>query len=165
MRRLLITAIAAVMGQVHAQGGSVPETGASTVVPAAHSQPGPTAGIQSNGSAEMLDRMQAAVQEVAELYGNPPFLEVFTNDPERAQVLKGRLKGLAGSREMEARITALTKQREQLESEILIKRKESDRLTQRLILQRRALDALADAMDRAKAAVEDTAAPGEVVAR
>ena len=39
---------------------------------------------------EMLNRMQAAVEEIAGLYGNPTFLQVFTNDPDRAAELKLR---------------------------------------------------------------------------
>lgn len=106
---------------------------------------------------EMLDRMQAAVEEVAQLYGNPAFLQVFTNDSERASELKERLKAAQTREEVERELAALQKKRDDLSADIALKERESSRLLGRLVRQRAALDALSTAVEQARKAVEDTA--------
>jgi hypothetical protein len=105
---------------------------------------------------EMLDRMQAAVEEVAELYGNPVFLQVFTNDAGRAMELKQRLKAAQTGDEVSRELTGLGKKRDDLLGDIALKEREAARLNTKLVRQRAALDALASAIDQARKAVEDT---------
>jgi hypothetical protein len=105
---------------------------------------------------EMLDRMQAAVEEVAELYGNPVFLQVFTNDAGRATELKQRLKAAQTGDEVSRELAGLEKKRDDLLSDIALKEREAERLTTKLARQRAALEALASAIDQARKAVEDT---------
>jgi hypothetical protein len=124
---------------------------------------GPAAG--ENGSAkraaerydEMLTRMQSAVEEVAELYGNPLFLQVFTNDEERAAALKQRLRSAGTADAMRKELADLQKKREELLNDIALKEREAARLSERLARQRVALDSLASAVEQARSAVEETA--------
>jgi len=106
---------------------------------------------------EMLDRMQAAVEEVAQLYGNPVFLQVFTNDAGRASELKRRLKASQTGDDVTRELTGLEKKRDDLLGDIALKEREAARLTAKLARQRAALDALAAAVEQARKAVEDTA--------
>jgi hypothetical protein len=106
---------------------------------------------------EMLDRMQASVEEIAGLYGNPTFLQVFTNDSARAEELKLRLRTDQGAARVTAELRDLEHKRDDLLSDIALKERESARLAARLVRQRAALDALAAAVDAARKAVEETA--------
>jgi hypothetical protein len=106
---------------------------------------------------EMLDRMQAAVEEVAQLYGNPVFLQVFTNDAERASELKQRLKASRTGDEIRREVADLEKRRDDLLGDIALKERESARLSGKLVRQRTALDTLAKAVEQARAAIEETA--------
>ena len=106
---------------------------------------------------EMLDRMQAAVEEVAELYGNPAFLQVFTNDAARAVDLKRRLIAEQTGEEVRLQLASLQKRREDLAADIALKEREAARLAAKLERQRAALDGLAAAVEQARRAVEDTA--------
>jgi len=105
---------------------------------------------------EMLGKMQAAIEEIAQLYGNPDFLQVFTNDIERASELKTRLKAARNAKDINQELEGLEKKRDDLLTDIALKTRETSRLEDKIIRQRRALDALADAIDQAKNAVEDT---------
>jgi hypothetical protein len=105
---------------------------------------------------EMLERMKAAVQEIAQLYGNPVFLQVFTNDPVRAAELKERLSAIRSKQDAEKAEAQLLKGREELMADIALKDRESKRLSMRLAKQRVALDSLAAAVEQARRAVEDT---------
>lgn len=106
---------------------------------------------------EMLDRMQAAVEEVAQLYGNPVFLQVFTNDPGRASELKLRLRAAQSTEDIKGEFLGLEKRREELLSDIALKEREAARLSAKLARQRTALDALAASLELARRAAEDTA--------
>jgi hypothetical protein len=106
---------------------------------------------------EMLSKMRAAVQEIAELYGNPLFIQVFTNDREKAMMLKQRLYSSKRGEEMRAELSRLEKKRDELISDIALKSNEASKLTDRLARQRSALDALAAVIERADNAVEETA--------
>jgi hypothetical protein len=105
---------------------------------------------------EMLGKMQAAVEEIAELYGNPVFLQVFTNDEERAAELKKRLRSAQSGDEVKRELAALEKKRDDLLSDIALKEREAARLTSRLARQRLALDVVAAAVEQARTAVEET---------
>jgi hypothetical protein len=106
---------------------------------------------------EMLGRMQAAVEEVAQLYGNPLFLEVFTNDEEKASQLKERLRAASTGEEIRREVKDLQDRRDALLNDIALRQREAARISDRLVRQRAALEALAGAMDQARKAVEDTA--------
>jgi|CZKI01.1.fsa_nt_gi hypothetical protein len=106
---------------------------------------------------EMLNKMQAAVEEIAQLYGNPVFLQVFTNDAERASELKQRLKAARSWDDIRRELAGLEKKRDELLNDIALKEREAARLTGRLVRQRSALDALATAVEAARKAVEETA--------
>jgi hypothetical protein len=127
--------------------------------------PAPDAGAASpnDGAAradkrydEMLGKMQAAVEEIAQLYGNPVFLQVFTNDEERASQLKERLRLAKTGDDVGHELADLQKKREELLNDIALKQREADRLTSRLVRQRAALEALSEAVDQARKAVEET---------
>jgi len=105
----------------------------------------------------MLEKMRAAVEEIAQLYGNPLFLQVFTNDADRATDLKQRLRVARSGAEIRQELTDLEKRRSELLDDIALKEKEAARLAGRLARQRAALGALATAVDQAQKAVEDTA--------
>lgn len=106
---------------------------------------------------EMLNRMQAAVEEVAGLYGNPTFLQVFTNDPERAAELRMRLRTNRRGEALQAELKELEARRQELLGDIALKQRESERLANRLVRQRAALESVSSALDSARKAVEDTA--------
>lgn len=106
---------------------------------------------------EMLDKMRAAVEEIAQLYGNPVFLQVFTNDSGQASELKQRLKASRTSEDIHRELADLEKRRDGLLSDVALREKEVARLSDRLVRQRAALDALAMAVEQARKAIEDTA--------
>lgn len=124
-------------------------------VPAEPGQP-PAADAAQTRYNEMLSRMRAAVEEVAQLYGNPTFLEVFTNDPERAADLRRRLRTDRTAEQVRAEAGELLKKRDDLLGDIALKKRESSRMAERLARQRAALDAVALAVEQARKAVEDT---------
>jgi hypothetical protein len=106
---------------------------------------------------EMLSKMQAAVEEIAQLYGNPVFLQVFTNDVERATELKQRLRAAQSDEQVRREMADIEKKRDDLLNDIALKEREAARLTSRIVRQRAALDALATAVEQARKAVEETA--------
>ena len=106
---------------------------------------------------EMLNRMQAAVEEIAGLYGNPTFLQVFTNDPDRAAELKLRLRTNRRGDALQAELKELEARRQELLGDIALRQREAERLAGRLVRQRAALDGLSSALEAARKAVEDTA--------
>jgi len=97
------------------------------------------------------------VEEIAQLYGNPVFLQVFTNDVDRASELKLRLKAARTGEDIRRELADLEKRREDLLGDIALKEREAARLGGRLVRQRAALDALSAAVEQARKAVEDTA--------
>jgi hypothetical protein len=115
-----------------------------------------TTGRADKRYAEMLDKMQAAVEEIAQLYGNPVFLQVFTNDEGQASELKQRLKAAGTGEDIRQQLTDLEKRRDALLGDIALRKIEIVRISGRLIRQRAALDALAMAVEQARRAVEDT---------
>jgi len=136
--------------------GADAETGTSQA-----SSPIPAATVDRDASAradkryeEMLSRMQASIEEIAQMYGNPVFLQIFTNDVARASELKQRLEKTALEVEKDLRDLAL--KREGLLDDIALKEREAAKLTRRLAVQRAALDAVAGAIEQARTAVEDT---------
>ncbi len=136
------------------------------VQPDAPAKPAPDAAtVSSNDSSaradkrydEMLGKMQASIEEIAQLYGNPVFLQVFTNDADRASELKERLRAARSGDDIRRELADLQKKRNDLLNDIALKEREAARLTGKLARQRSALDAVADAVEQAKKAVEDTA--------
>ena len=73
---------------------------------------------------EMLERMQSAVEEIAQMYGSPLFLEVFTNDSDRASALKQRLRSAGSAYEIQTELEELKKKREELLNDIALKERE-----------------------------------------
>lgn len=105
---------------------------------------------------EMLDKMQVAVEEIAQLYGNPIFLQVFTNDPARAAELKDRLKSGKVSADIRGELAGLEKKRDDLLNDIALREREAARVSGRLKRQRAALDAIAAAVEQARRSVEES---------
>lgn len=122
----------------------------------APAEAGESAGRAERRYEEMLGRMQASIEEIAQLYGNPTFLQVFTNDGERAAELKQRLRAARSGDEILRELSDLQKKRDDLLNDIALKTRESSRLANRLVRQRTALDAVASALEEARKAVEDT---------
>jgi chromosome segregation ATPase len=106
--------------------------------------------------AEMLNKMQEAVEEIAQLYGNPIFLQIFTNDADRASELKERLGSARRIEDIRHEVEGLERKQEELINDIALKQREAARLSEKLVRQRKALDGLAAAFDQARDAVEDT---------
>lgn len=104
----------------------------------------------------MLGRMQAAIEEIAQLYGNPVFLQVFTNDPSRAAELKERLGAVRTREAVEKEEAELERKRDELLADIALKEREAARLNGRLARQRVALELVSSAIEQARKAVEDT---------
>lgn len=153
MKKILIMLIFAV-----AVRGAEAETGTSLI-------PGPIQAATVDKDApsradkryeEMLSRMQAAIEDIAQMYGNPVFLQIFTNDVSRASELKQRLHAEKTTQEVEKDLRDLALKRESLMDDIALKEREAAKLTRRLAVQRAALDAVAGAIDQARTAVEDT---------
>jgi hypothetical protein len=153
-------AIAAVLlGSIPAPGAEPAPPGPSTGAPAPAGLPFTPEEADRRASRryeEMLDKMQAAVEEIAQLYGNPIFLQVFTNDPGRASELKQRLRAAQAGEEIRRDLAALEKKRDDLLSDIALREREAARVTVRLKRQRAALDAIAAAIEQARKAVEET---------
>jgi DNA repair ATPase RecN len=105
---------------------------------------------------EMLGRMQNALEEIAQQYGNPLFLQVFTNDPERAAELKARLISDRRAEDIRRELVSLERRRADLLSDLAFKEQQTKKLEEKLVRQRTALDALATAIEQARRAVEDT---------
>jgi hypothetical protein len=105
----------------------------------------------------MLGKMQAAIEEIAQLYGNPVFLQVFTNDEAKASELKARLRSAQSGDDLRREIAGLERKRQDLLDDIALKTRESARCAEKLVRQRAALDGVAAAVDQARKAVEDTA--------
>jgi hypothetical protein len=135
---------------------SVPQASGKEPVPALPSMTDEQSAKADKRYEEMLDRMQAAIEEVAQLYGNPAFLQVFTNDSIRADQLRQRLKDSQTSEDVRLETVALQKKRDDLVGSVALLERESSKLAARLVRQRAALDALASAVEQAKKAVEDT---------
>ena len=106
---------------------------------------------------EMLSKMQGAIEEVAQLYGNPKFLQVFTNDADQASELKNRLKIARSLENLRHELEDLEKKRDELLNDIAVKQRETERLTKKLTRQRKALDALTSAFEQVRDAIEETA--------
>jgi len=105
----------------------------------------------------MLAKMQSAVEEIAQLYGNPLFLQVYTNDEAKAAELKLRLADSGREKALRHDLADLEKKREEVLGDIALREKESRRLAEKLARQRAALDALSSALDQARKAAEDSA--------
>jgi hypothetical protein len=103
---------------------------------------------------EMLSKMQAAVEDIAGLYGNPTFLEIFTNDPAKADELRTRLRAERSAASARRDLGDLEKRRQDLLGDIALKEREAAALSARLARERAALDAIASAVEQARAAVE-----------
>jgi hypothetical protein len=153
-------AVAAVLlRSIPAPGAESAPPGPSTAAPAPAGLPFTPEEADRRASRryeEMLDKMQAAVEEIAQLYGNPVFLQVFTNDPERASELKQRLKAAQTSEAIRLDLAALERKRNDLLNDIALREREVGRVSVRLQRQRAALDAIAAAIEQARKAVEDT---------
>ena len=106
---------------------------------------------------EMLAKMQSAVEEIALLYGNPLFLQVYTNDEARAAELKLRLSDSGREKALRGDLADLEKRKEDILGDIALRERESRRLAEKLARQRAALDALSSALDQARKAAEDSA--------
>ncbi len=156
---LVALAAALMSAQALAEGPSTAVPGppaAAAVAPTAPAEATPPSRAEKRYE-EMLNKMQSAVQEIAELYGSPAFLQVFTNDPERAAQLKERLRGARSDDDLRRESADLEKKRDALLDDVALRQRESSRLTARLVRERAALDALAAAIDQARRAVEETA--------
>ena len=106
---------------------------------------------------EMLSKMRSAVEEIAELYGNPSFVQIFTNNREMADELRQRLRATEAIGTMKAEVVALAARKESLANEVALKEQEAKRLSERLTRQRAALDSVASAIAATNRAVEGTA--------
>ncbi len=159
---LIITAAAFLAGLPQRIGAEAPE---KPPLPASGPPPAPSGVLPVRSDAEdradrryqeMLGKMQAAVEEIAQLYGNPVFLQVFTNDEGKASELKQRLHATTAGEQVRRELSELQKKRDDLLGDIALKARESSRLTEKLVRQRAALDAVASAVEDARRIVEES---------
>jgi peptidoglycan hydrolase CwlO-like protein len=81
----------------------------------------------SASKAEIDAGVMSAVEGVLARFGNPPYAEVITNDPVKAQELHMRLNAVKDADKLRAEIQQLTKQRDTLRAE---NQRTQDELTQ-----------------------------------
>ncbi len=105
---------------------------------------------------EMLAKMRAAVEEIAGLYGNPSFVQIFTNSQQMADQLRERLKQTDSLKRLRAETLELEAKRDRLANDIAQAEQEARRLSERLSKQRAALDSVASAISATNRAVEGT---------
>jgi hypothetical protein len=105
---------------------------------------------------EMLGKMQKAVEEIAQLYGNPTFLQIFTNDVDQASELKNRLKLAQRLVDIRLEVEDLEKTRDELLSDIALRQREAGKLSEKLLRQRKTLASIAAALEQARNTAEDT---------
>ena len=104
----------------------------------------------------MFGKMRAAVEEIAALYGDPLFVQVFTNDRTKAAELRARLAETESLAALRSETETLKAERGKLEDEVARDRRQAALLSDRLARQRAALDVVAKAVDRVNQAVEGT---------
>jgi DNA repair ATPase RecN len=159
MKRVLLV-LFWVLGAAAVAAAPAPDNrgGASEATADRSTSAGPTASERARQRyEEMLAKMQSAIEEIAELYGSPSFLEVFTNDRERAEELKSRLAAVGSAAAAQRELAELARRREELLNDLALREKESRRLTDKLTRQRAALEALAAAVEQARRATEESA--------
>jgi hypothetical protein len=121
-------------------------------------EPGkPSAALAAEREQDMFGKMDAAVQQVAGLYGNPRFVRLMTNDPAAADQFKARLDLTKARETLAAEVTDLEKKKAALDSEIAIREQTLADMDGRLIRARAALDAFGKAGDEMKRMIEDAA--------
>ena len=103
---------------------------------------------------EMLSRMQRSIEDIAQLYGNPLFVQLFTNDPPKAEEFRRRLALSEGTDELRARHEELIKRRDELAKVVALQERESASMGERLARQRAALDSVVKAVEAAQRAIE-----------
>ena len=103
---------------------------------------------------EMLSRMQRSIEDIAQLYGNPLFVQLFTNDPPKAEEFRRRLVLSEGTDELRARHEELIKRRDELTKVVALQERESASMGERLARQRAALDSVVKAVEAAQRAIE-----------
>src|ERR1700679_1052806 len=67
---------------------------------------------------EMLSKMREAEEGIAESSGNPMFIQLFTNDREKAMMVKQRLQSTKRGEEIRFELSSLEKRRDELMSDI-----------------------------------------------
>lgn len=117
----------------------------------------PTNAIADEREKEMLSRMDAAVQQVAGLYGNPRFVRLVTNDAAAAKQFQERLEISRSRDSLRGELAELEKRKKQLDEDIALRSKTLTDMDGRLIRSRAALDAISKAGDDMKRLVEDAA--------
>ena len=105
---------------------------------------------------EMYQKMRRAVEDIAELYGSPRFVQVFTNDRLLADELRLRLRATDSLKQLNAQIEDLSHRCDRLKAELAKREAEAASASQRLARQRAAMNAVANAVDQANRAVEGT---------
>ncbi len=68
--------------------------------------------------ADMIYKMRESVQRIASEYGNPAFAQVFTNDKDRAEEIRNKLKVLESHEALAQINEALSKRESELRMEI-----------------------------------------------
>lgn len=74
--------------------------------------------VPSDGRAEMVTEMKAAVREIAARHGNIAFTEIFTNQPERAAAVRRRFMEIERSTSLDREIEELGKRSQALQETV-----------------------------------------------
>lgn len=111
---------------------------------------------EASARKEMYGKMRSAVEEIASLYGDLPFVQVFTNDRGKAAELRARLSETDSIKRLRAETEALKAERSKLEDELARDRKQAALLSERLARQRAALTLVSRAVEQVNRAVEGT---------
>ncbi|HEY1792957.1 MAG TPA: hypothetical protein VGG34_08555 [Opitutaceae bacterium] len=118
---------------------------------------GADVGAKADKPDEMFEKMRTAVEEIAGTYGDPPFIQIFTNDPKAAEAMQLKLRELGGDKAAKSELGALEKVRDKLNADLAKRAKEKKQLEDKIREQSRQLDDLAAAIARARALLDATA--------
>lgn len=107
--------------------------------------------------AEMKRKIVGAVEEILQLYGNPSFAEVVTNDPQKAADLRARISASTSSDQIRSEVAELEKRRNDMLADIALREREVEALKVRAARLRASLDQAATAIQGAQRAMEANA--------
>lgn len=106
---------------------------------------------------EMYVKMDRAVQDIAQLYGNPRFVRTMSNDPDLAAEFKARIQATRDTESIRAEVADLTQRREALKDEVALLEREAEAAKAKLARTRATLDAVQTTLGQATRTIESSA--------
>lgn len=162
-----ITLVAATISyDAHAQEVKVDSIGRTAPVGAAPVvSPTDEATTVSQREHEMLTKMDAAVQEIAGFYGNPPFVRLLTNDGRSAATFKERLALGKKISDIRKELADLEAARNNLLADLALRRDTLKKLDQQILDTRSTIDAIGKLVADTQKAIEDSVRPASVATK